>query len=163
MRHLIAIATLSASLLLSGCSYRPLYGGGSDGKGVAVALSGITVEEQKTRAGQVVRNNLISSFGGNGSNFILRLAATEKTRSVSSLSDQNVVRYRLNLNVRYELVDAKSGKTLTAGSSFSNVSYDTVEQPIADLRAAEDARERAAREVAEDVRLRLAAFFSTAN
>jgi hypothetical protein len=38
-----------------------------------------------------------------------------------------------------------------------------VEQPIADLRAADNARERAAREVAEDIRLRLAAFFSTSN
>jgi LPS-assembly lipoprotein len=85
----------------------------------------------------------------------------EKTIEISSLSTQKLNRYRYNLKIKYELADAKSGETVSSGASFSNVSYDTVEQPIADLRAAENARERAAREVAEDVRLRLAAYFSS--
>ncbi len=164
MRQLIAIAVLGFSLIVSGCSYRPLYGTGSDGKGVAVALSGIGVEEQKSRAGQIVRNNLISSFGNDGtSKFVLRLLPDEKTQQVSSVSSQKLSRQRYRLNMKYELADAQSGKTVASGSSFSNVSYDTVEQPIADLRAAENARERAAREVAEDIRLRLAAYFSAGN
>jgi LPS-assembly lipoprotein len=164
MRQLTAIVVLTVSLLVSGCSYRPLYGTGSEGKGVAVALSGIGVEEQKTRAGQIVRNNLISSFGNDGSaKFVLRLVPDEKTQQVSSLSSQKLSRQRYRLNVKYELADAQNGEAVATGSSFSNVSYDTVEQPIADLRAAESARERAAREVAEDIRLRLAAHFSSSN
>jgi LPS-assembly lipoprotein len=163
MRNLTAIALLFVSLIVSGCSYRPLYGGGSDGKGVAVALSGIAVDEQKNRAGQIVRNNLISSFGSTGSQFVLRLTPEEKSQQLSAYSTQKLERHRYNLKVKYELADAASGETVVSGSSFSNVSYDTVEQPIADLRAAENARERAAREVAEDIRLRLAAHFSSAN
>ena len=162
MRQLTATVLIVISLALAGCSnYRPLYGAGGDGKGVAVALSGIAVEEQKERAGQIVRNNLISSFGGGGSTFILRLKPVEKSQRLSTLSGQKVERYRYNLKVGYELADGKSGQAIITGSSFSNVSYDTVEQPIADLRAAENARERAAREVAEDIRLRLAAHFSS--
>ncbi len=160
MRQLTAIVVLAASLMLQGCSYRPLYGSGTDGKGVAVALSGIAVDEQKTRAGQIVRNNLISSFGGGGSNYILRLTPEEKTLQLSALSGQKLERHRYNLKVNYELAATQTGDAVVSGSSFSNVSYDTVEQPIADLRAAENARERAAREVAEDIRLRLAAHFS---
>jgi LPS-assembly lipoprotein len=164
MRKLTAIAFIASSLMVQGCtSYRPLYGAGTDGKGVAVVMSGITVEEQKTRAGQIVRNNLTSSFGGAGSTFILRLTPAEKTQQLSALSGQKLERHRYNLKVNYELADGKSGVTVVSGASFSNVSYDTVEQPIADLRAAENARERAAREVAEDIRLRLAAHFSSAN
>lgn len=163
MRKLTASVLMVTTLALAGCgNYRPLYGLGADGKGVAVALSGIGVDEQKTRAGQIVRNNLISSFGGAGSTFILRLTPTEESRKLSSLSGQSVDRYRYNLKVGYELADASDGKVIVTGSSFSNVSYDTVEQPIADLRAVENARERAAREVAEDIRLRLAAHFSSA-
>ncbi len=162
MRQLAASVLIVASLALAGCtSYRPLYGAGADGKGVAVALSGIAVEEQRDRAGQIVRNNLISSFGGGGSSFILRLKPVEKSQLLSTSSGQKVDRHRYNLRVGYELADAKSGDAVISGSSFSNVSYDTVEQPIADLRAAENARERAAREVAEDIRLRLAAHFSS--
>jgi LPS-assembly lipoprotein len=154
-----------AILALSGCSNtRPLYGSGADGKGVAVALSGISVEEQKSRAGQIVRNNLVSSFGSTGSaTYVLRLTPDEKSQNISSNSGEKLDRYRYRLNVKYELVAATSGETLSSGASFSNVSYDTVEQPVADLRAVENARERAGREVAEDIRLRLAAFFSSAN
>jgi LPS-assembly lipoprotein len=164
MRQLTASVLIAASLLMQGCSsYRPLYGAGADGKGVAVALSGIAVEEQKNRAGQIVRNNLISSFGGGGSTFILRLNPAEKSQQLSAVAGQKLERHRFNLKVGYELADAKSGEAVVSGTSFSNVSYDTVEQPIADLQAAENARERAARQVAEDIRLRLAAHFSSSN
>jgi LPS-assembly lipoprotein len=162
MLKLSASVLIVVCLVLSGCtSYRPLYGAGADGKGVAVALSGIAVEEQKERAAQIVRNNLISAFGGGGSAFVLRLKSAEKTQQLSVLSGQKLERLRYTLKIAYELADAKSGSTVVTGTSFSNVSYDTVQQPIADLRAAENAKERAAREVADDIRLRLAAHFSS--
>lgn len=162
MRQLISIVVLSLGVLLASCSNtRPLYGTGLEGRSAAVALSGIAVDEQKTRAGQIVRNGLISSFGGSGSDFVLRLMPAEKSQELSSISGQKLTRIRYRLNVKYELADTKSGEIVTSGSSFSNVSFDTIEQPIADLRAAENARERAAREVAEDIRLRLAAHFSS--
>ncbi len=164
MRQLTSVFLLVVAVVLSGCNARPLYGTHADGKGVAVAMSGIAVDEQKNRAGQIVRNNLISSFGNTGaSRYILRMVPEEKTVEISSLSRQKLNRYRYNLKIKYELADATSGETVSSGASFSNVSYDTVEQPIADLRAAENARERAARDVAEDVRLRLAAYFSSQN
>ncbi len=164
MRQLTPLLLVAASLALAGCNARPLYGTQADGRGVAVALSGIAVDEQKNRAAQIVRNNLISSFGNGGaSTYVLHMLPEEKTVELSSLSTQKLTRYRYNLKIKYELADAKSGDALSSGASFSNVSYDTVEQPIADLRAAENARERAAREVAEDLRLRLAAYFSSRN
>ena len=164
MRQLIPVFLVVVAVVLSGCNVRPLYGTQADGKGVAVAMSGIAVDEQKNRAGQIVRNNLISSFGNTGaSRYILRMVPEEKTFEISSLSRQKLNRYRYSLKIKYELADARSGETVSSGASFSNVSYDTVEQPIADLRAAENARERAARDVAEDVRLRLAAYFSSQN
>lgn len=156
------VIVLAATLVVAGCSYRPLYGSGTDGQSVAVALAGVTVAEQKTRAGQLVRNELISSMGAQGgdSRFLLKLEPEEKSTAVSS-TGLKLERHRYRLSVKYALLDAGTGKPATEGKSFSNVSYDTVEEPIADLRAAENARERAAREVAEDVRLRLAAFISS--
>jgi LPS-assembly lipoprotein len=162
MRQLISIVIVCAALLLPGCSARPLYGTQADGRSVALTMSGIAVDEQKQRAGQIVRNELISSFGDGGSaRYVLRLKPIEKSRQITPQTAQRLERYRYTLNVGYELADATSGATVTSGTSFSNVSYDTVEQPIADLRAADEARERAAREVAEDIRLRLAAYLSS--
>jgi LPS-assembly lipoprotein len=162
MRKLTLIVVVAVALVLQGCAARPLYGTHSDGKSVALAMSGISVDEQKLRAGQLVRNDLISSFGNSGSSrYILRLKPVEKSRQISSQSSLKLDRYRYTLNVAYELADSTSGAAVASGNSFSNVSYDTVEQPISDLRAADNARERAAREVAEDIRLRLAAYFSS--
>ena len=70
MRQLVAIALAAVlSLALAGCGYRPLYGNvaGSNNGTVVQKLADISIEEQPTRAGQLVRNELISTMGGGGS------------------------------------------------------------------------------------------------
>lgn len=166
MRPVTIARAASVALLclaLAGCSsYRPLYGSNGQGASVAIAMANISIPEQKTRAGQLVRNELLSSFAsGGGNSYALKLEPVEKTAQVSAMAGQKVERFRYTLNVKYALVAAQ-GQVVREGASFSNVSYDTLEQPIADLRAAEDARERAAREVAEDIRLRIAAALADA-
>ncbi len=159
---------LLAGLLVvaGGCSYRPLYGTSQTGANVQSVLAGIAVDEQNSRAGQLVRNDLLATMGesADGSmQYQLKLEPVEKTSLVSALPGQKLQRKRYRLNVKFALVNAASGKVVSEGASFSNVSFDTVQQPIADLQAADNARDRAAREVAEDIRLRLAAFVSAAN
>ena len=154
---------VTGMILLGGCNYRPLYGTKGGEPGVAKALAGISIEEQDSRAGQLVRNDLLSSMGTGDATYQLKLEPIEKTSQVSSLPGQKLQRKRYRLNVKYVLLNLSSGKVASEGASFSNVSYDTVEEPIADLQAADNARDRATREVAEDIRLRLAAFVSAAN
>jgi LPS-assembly lipoprotein len=156
------VAPVLLLLGLSACSYRPLYGGGAAGSSVVAALSQVAVDEQKTRAGQMVRNELVSTLGGSKgtARYVLHMVPTETTTGVSSISTQKLNRKRYKLSVKYELTEVKSGASLTAGTSFSNVSFDTIEQPLADLQAADNAQLRAAQEVSEDLRTRLAAFLS---
>ncbi len=161
MRFVICL--VSVVLLLTGCSgYRPLYGTSADGKNVAATLSTISITEQRTRTGQLLRNELISGFASSGvAQFDLRMTITENAGYVSATPGAVVTRKRFNLSVRYELVELGSGKTLNSGTSFANVSYDTVREPIADLQAAENARVRAATEVGQDLRQRVAAYMAT--
>ena len=162
-----SICILAATLvLLGGCSYRPLYGTGQGGSNVQSVLAGIAVDEQNSRAGQLVRNDLLSTMGSTPDAamlYQLKLESIEKTSLVSALPGQKLQRKRYRLNVKFALVNVASGKVVSEGASFSTVSFDTVQQPIADLQAAGNARDRATREVAEDIRLRLAAFVSAAN
>lgn len=153
---------LAIVLLLTGCgSYRPLYSTNAAGSSVVAELSGMAVAEQRTRAGQLVRNDVLSGINSDGtSRYELRLTPTENTASISSLAGTNVKRLKYNLSVAFQLVDLTSGSTLKQGTSFSNVSYDTIREPVADLQAANNARDRAAKEVGQDLRLRLAAAFS---
>lgn len=148
---------------LSACStYRPLYGKGPDGISVSQGLANISVPEQHSRAGQLLRNELLDGIGASpSSRYSLKLDITEKTVDVSSLSSSSAARKRYSLSAHYELVDSVSGKVGTSGDSFSNVSFDTINQPVSDLNAADNARLRAAKELGQDMKLRLAAFLST--
>ena len=160
---IVIIAVLSADL--TGCGYRPLYGSTGVSSSVAAGLSSISIEQQQGRAGQLVRNELISALGhsSDGSQlFSLKLEPVEKTVATSTVAAQRLVRKRYRLSVKYTLLSAKAGAVASEGTVFSNVSYDTVREPIADLQASDNARDRASREVAEDIRLRLAAFLSSA-
>jgi LPS-assembly lipoprotein len=157
------VAALAAAPLVGCASYRPLYGSSGATEGVAVELSGITVAEQKNRAGQLVRNELMLVMRGSGgpNDYVLELLPEETTRKISEPAGQKLDRYRYTLKMKYALHRSGNNTVISEGSIFSNVSYDTVEQPVSDLQAAENAKSRAAKEVSEDIRLRLAAYLSS--
>lgn len=144
---------------LAGCAdYRPLYGQNGAGHSVSADLADVAVEEQTTRVGQIVRNDLLSGLGNNSAaRYALRLSPVEKIVPVSSFSSSLPSRYRYNLIVEYTLVNLATGKIVTSGRSFSNVSYDNIAQPVSDLSAMNNAMERAAHEIAQDLRQRVAA------
>jgi LPS-assembly lipoprotein len=56
------IYCLVVLLSLTGCGFKPLYSSGSDGRGVVASLSSISIQESDTRAGQLVRNSLLSTI-----------------------------------------------------------------------------------------------------
>ena len=157
-----ATLALLLCLTLTACgTYRPLYGKGPDGTSVAGSLSSMSVQEQHTRSGQLLRNELLDGTqSGAGQRFNLKLDVTERVIYVASLSS-SAARKRFNLTAHFELFDAKSDKPATAGDSFSNVEFDTVNVPVSDLQAEDAARSRAAKELGQDIRLRLATFLAT--
>jgi LPS-assembly lipoprotein len=159
----LIVCFIFAVLFLSGCAgYRPLYGTSVDGRNVAATLSAVSITEQRTRTGQLLRNDLLSGFASSGtSQFELKLGITDIAGGVSATPGTVVIRKRYYLSVHYDLLELATGKILTSGKSFANVSYDTVREPIADLQAAENARVRATTEVSQDLRQRVAAYMAT--
>ncbi len=161
MRSLLALGMCFGLIFVSGCtSFRPLYGKGPTGEGVSTSLAAISVPEQNTRSAQLVRNELLNTMGTSSARFTLRLSVTESVAYVSTLTGSNVRRQRFNMTAHYDLLNAATGAALTSGNSFSNVSFDTVRQPVADLQASNNAMQRAAQEVGQDIRQRIAAYFA---
>jgi LPS-assembly lipoprotein len=156
------IFSLLCILSLVGCgSYRPLYSTALDGKNVASSLSTINVPEQRTRTGQLLRNELLTGLGGGGEQlYDLKLTISEYTGGVSATPGTVVYRKRYNLSVRYDLTDLAKGTVINSGTSFANVSFDTLREPVADLQAADNARVKSTTQVAQDIRQRLAAFMA---
>jgi LPS-assembly lipoprotein len=163
LKHLrILLVGLALCGALTGCGYRPLYGDNSNGKSVSTELAALEVTEQRSRSGQLVRNEVLSGVksGDEGARYRLDMVITEKTVDVAEASAVNVERKRVRLAVDYKLTVLSSGEAVNAGRSFSDVSYDRIGEPVADRQAEASALERAAHELAQDLRIRLAAFFS---
>jgi len=162
LRGLICFAVV---LLLPACGFRPLYGtSGTDSASVSAKLAGVAIPEQSTRAGQLIRNAMLSAISpaGTYAPTTYRFDMTPKGSEQNSVEAQNtdVLRVSYRLNVSFDLVSMSSGKSVYSGKTFSYVSYDRTGTPFANQQARINAEERAAQEVALDMRTRLAAYFA---
>lgn len=163
LKFLLQFTLVSGLFGLSGCTgFKPLYGTNAGGLSVVASMSALAVEEQRSRAGQIVRNELLDGVTPGQSRFQLKLLVTERIFDIANLSSTLGARRRYALTAHYELIASSNGRSLNAGDSFSNVEFDIINLPVADLQAADDARTRASKELGQDLRLRIAAFLSTA-
>lgn len=157
-------AMVFLAVILGGCGFRPLYGGGGDSGSVKAALASITVPDPDTRLAQIIRNDLISTLRppGNAAPQRYTLRVTSASQEDDSIETDTAVTVRktVKVNVGFELLDGTSGPVVFSGKTFSQASYDRTGRSFADLQAQTNALERAAHEVSQDIRTRLAAHFA---
>jgi LPS-assembly lipoprotein len=168
------IAPFAAACLLAGC-FQPLYGDHSIGAGPNIKAAMATVDvsqipapsgSPEARIAVDVRNALLFRLN-DGSNPTLpayRLNITMQSTRLSVIVDLRSARPELEnygLNVAYNMVDLKTGKTVFADQTFARVSYDIPgqEQRFARARGLRDAENRAGQVIADAIRTRLASFF----
>lgn len=167
----IAVAVLVAAAV-AGCQVRPLYSTAPTitGTDVAVDLSSIAIKPARSRYSQEVRNHLIFLFGnGTGEpatpRYTLDLTVTKlkETAAVVQIADENEPSAaNITLTGDYILTDNQipSGEKVTnvvlTGTRRITASYDVPRQEFAAVRAERDADNRAARELAELLRLAIA-------
>lgn len=167
--RLVTGAVLLSVALASACTVRPLYSNQPltvGGQTVATEeLASISVKPVRTRYAQQVRNNLI--FGlthGKGEPaspvYSLDLGVTESIQSAASIqvtTDQDEPSAGIvTLTADYRLTEVSTGKLVGAGKRSISSSFDRPKQEFATYRAELDAENRAARELAEILRLALA-------
>ncbi len=162
MGRFATILCVAAALALAGCGYRPLYGSAQGNGGVATSLSSIAIPEAQDRAGQLVRNDLLSSMqsGKGDDRYLLNLTTIVADNNIVAKRQPAVTRQSIQITATYQLVEKSTGTVVTQGTTFARASYDVIRQPFADLQAKTDATERAALEVSADIRTRLAAHFA---
>jgi LPS-assembly lipoprotein len=165
MRTRISVIVVSFGVLtgLSGCGMRPLYA--TDGSSsVATELSSVAIPSADNRVGQIIRNDLLSSIRpagtGTATRYTLELNTDMREDEAAKLSGLGVDRLTVVVNVNYRLKENASGHVVDEGKTFSQVSYDETGQSFADLRARDNAYERAAHEISQDIKSRLAAHFA---
>ncbi len=158
------VVLFSLILGLGSCGYQPLYGTSTTGNQVANQLDSISIDQQNTRTGQLIRNEILTSTGHNSDRsprYKLGFTASTKNNDTVKTFGSDVVRKSFQLSVKYTLSDASNGKVVHRGNTFSHVSYDKTAAPFADHQARINAEERAAKEVGNDISVRLAAYFAS--
>ncbi|RUM97612.1 hypothetical protein EET67_11090 [Pseudaminobacter arsenicus] len=164
--HRAIILGLSLSLAaLSACTVRPLYSdaGMAAGAhaGASAGLSSIAIKPVTTRYAQEVRNHLIFGFNGGAGQpanplYSLTLNVTALATSAANIQralEEEPTASMMTVGATYVLTDAKTGKVVARGRREASSSYDVPRQSFAALRAQRDAENRAARELAELLRL----------
>ena len=159
------IIILGSALWLGSCGYQPLYGTSDSGTQVSIRLGSVIVEQQNTRTGQLIRNEIVSSIGTGQTNanssYKLSISPTSNDQNTSRSFNSDTTRSSYQLNVSYTLSDTASGKVVHKGSTFAHVSYDQTTAAFSDYQARINAEERAAKEVGGDIHARLAAYFAS--
>ena len=165
LRRLIkSTVFIVAAGVLSACGFSPLYGereGGARTDAELAQIQVIAIEDGRT--GYDLYNALIDRLSPYGEpqdpDYQLRLRLREQRDGVAIERDASITRYNYRLTASYQLIDIRSGNTVHEGQSRSIASYNVVDSQFATLTAQRDAEERAAIELSEDIKLRLAIFF----
>ncbi|MDR3493688.1 MAG: LPS assembly lipoprotein LptE [Ancalomicrobiaceae bacterium] len=161
-------AGLLSGLGPTGCTtVQPLYGSlATPGHNQVVEQLRHVDVNAGGRVGQHIRNELVFGFyGGDGVPdkvaYRLNVQVADNSIPVDTARYSDLpAAYLQQLSVSFTLVDTKTQKTLLTGTSFANAAYDISTQRFANIRAARDAEDRAAVVIANDIHVKLAAFFS---
>lgn len=153
-----------AGLALAGCTVQPLYAptATATGSPMAAAAASVYVEPIKDRVGQQVRNELmflLAGGAGEPANPAYELALTVQTVRHDALVVQTTKKdgepsaRKITVNASYVLTRTDDAKTVVGKRrAFATASYDVSRQEFANNRAERDAQNRAAKEVAEQLR-----------
>jgi len=158
------VAGLGLAAILTGCGFEPLYGARQGGS-AAADLADIKVNVTAERAGQILRNELLDRLNPRGLSgrprYGLDVSLRENRTELDVRRDATATFAKLELYADFALTELQSGQVLLRGNSRSVSSYNLLRQTFANLSALDDARARGAREISEDVRIRLADFLAS--
>ncbi len=164
MKRSAALA-LIAALGLSACGFRPLYGTSSIPEGAETAFGSIRIApvsatNDSDRIGYLVSDALDRALHTPGHNetprYELKLALADERRGLSIQDDTSTTRYNYRLTADWTLIPVGSTTPIATGRAETTSSYNVVDSQYATQIARKDAEDRAAREIAEQIKLRLA-------
>lgn len=149
-----------------GSGFRPLYGSASIGGNVDAQLAEVEFGSIPGRVGQRIRNELIFQGAGGGallpSTYRFDVTIRESVTSTLVRRDGEAQSQIYNLDAKFQLVNLKDKKVVLEGISYGRAGFERNPSIFSNVRAREDAENRAARTVAQDLKSRLAAHLAGA-
>lgn len=164
----VAMFAALGLLAVSGCTVQPLYGDASSSLRPAAygqapsAVASVGIKPATTRYEQELRNHLVFAFNGGAAEpaqpryelaLGLRRRPIAAARIQGGASDNEPTAGALMLTAAYTLTDTATGSIVARGNRSTTATFDRPRQDYASLRALRNAEDRAARELAEMIRI----------
>ena len=170
--RLVAVAALAG--LTAGC-FQPMYAEHADGTpGLRDKLAGIELPpvdkpnaSPEARIGVGIRNALAFKLYGTATGtapthkLVLKFQTSRSSLIVSQTTGLPTTE-NVGIDAQYNLVELAINKSVMTGTTFARTSYDIPGsyQRFSRQRAFRDAEDRAAEQIAENIKTRLAAYFT---
>jgi LPS-assembly lipoprotein len=160
---LVALCLVSTALL-GGCSgssgFHPLYATADyGGTGASEKLAALDIAPIPGRVGQRIRNELIYQSTGGGApvppEYRVEIAIRESVSSTLVKIDGNATGQVYNLDASYRLIRLSDKSVIAEGKSYSRAGFERLSSIFANVRARQDAENRAAKTIGEELRTRL--------
>jgi len=163
MKRLLLPLILLAAAPLAGCAgFEPLYAMPN----VAPVMRSVDIVTDPGRVGYLMREQLNDELArdlNQPARYRLNLTIAE-VRIPRGLRINNIAaEIELELRVNYDLVENATGRSVLRGQTATTVFYAATAAPYAGIAAQQDAQERAAGQVAVQIRLDLSRKLATAS
>lgn len=159
----IALALVAVlALAPAGCGFRPLHGEAQEAD-TPGELAQVQIGPLYDRRGQILRNMLLTAITPKGEvdkpRYLLSVRFSDSVTELAIGRDQFATRGNLRLQLGFTLIDQVTQKPLYAGAEVRIAAFNILRSEYATEAARDDAFQRAAEGVAQDVRTQLAVFF----
>lgn len=155
----VAVMVLSAT----SCGFKPLYGDHASSVSQA-SLAQVRLPPLRDRVGQLLHIRLSKGMHPRGKPrnpvWELVIKLTTRTENLGIRKDETATRANLTLEARFELRQIATGRVSFKGRSVITISYNILESRFGTLASRTDATRRATRELADNIKTRVALFLS---
>lgn len=163
-RNRTGLLLVSLAFLLSACGFQPLYADRQDKRSVAEDFAEVQILPISNRTGQILRNELIDRMNPNGppsdAKYTLEVRSAVTKQTLGIRIDETATRANMNFSASFRLVEVSSGAVVYKNSTAATTSYNIVSSDYGTISAERNARKRGALLVADNITVRLAAYFN---
>ena len=156
------VVALLLPFALAACGFEPLYGREA-ARDTPAELALVQIDPIRDRVGQMLHDQLRDAINPKGvpakPRYVLKVTLVESIQDTAIQRTAFAVRANLVLNANFTLHDTTTRGSLFSGSAISTAGFSHQDAEFGTLAGEKDARERAVRDLAEEIRIRLGVYF----